>query len=71
MLSGLYNNNRNLSVAETFAPKDYTAAIKAHAVAAGWGDLLDHFQNYMYLLVTHTRKYVNIRPRFKNTRIRL
>lgn len=30
---------------------NYTAAIAAHFVVAGWGDLLDQFQNLLYLLL--------------------
>lgn len=32
-------------------PKDYVAAAAVHFMAASWGDLLDQFQNILYLVI--------------------
>ena len=40
----------------TFASKDYVAAIAAHVTAASWRDLLDQFQNFLYLSQKYVKK---------------
>lgn len=47
-----------LTLTGAFAPKDYTVAIGARFMAPGWGDVLDRFQNFLYLVATYTPKYV-------------
>lgn len=43
-------NIQTLTVA--VSPKDYVVVIAASFVAAGWGDVVDQFQNFLYLFGT-------------------